>query len=87
MDAATAVPTKQSNKRLIAITQGNVALESQAVSAASAQEHLEATKARIAGLEAILFQGRDDRLLMARIFDQIKSENQVYVFGNAWCCV
>ena len=38
----------QMAKRLIALTQGNVALESQAVSAASAQEHLEATKARIA---------------------------------------
>ena len=38
----------QKAKRLIALTQGNVALESQAVSAASAQEHLEATKARIA---------------------------------------
>lgn len=35
-------------QRLIALTQGNVALESQAVSADSAQEHLEATKARIA---------------------------------------
>ena len=38
----------QKAKRLMALTQGNVALESQAVSAASAQEHLEATKARIA---------------------------------------
>ena len=38
----------QKAKRLIALTQGNVALESQAVPAASAQEHLEATKARIA---------------------------------------
>jgi transcriptional regulator with XRE-family HTH domain len=37
----------QKAKRLIALTQGNVALESQAVSATSAQEHLEATKARI----------------------------------------
>ncbi|QEG40785.1 helix-turn-helix domain-containing protein [Roseimaritima ulvae] len=35
-------------KRLIALTQGNVALESQAVSRASAQSHLEAAKARIA---------------------------------------
>jgi transcriptional regulator with XRE-family HTH domain len=38
----------QKAKRLIALTQGNVALESQAVSEASAQEHLEATKERIA---------------------------------------
>jgi transcriptional regulator with XRE-family HTH domain len=38
----------QKAQRLIALTQGNVALESQAVSAASAQEHLEATKTRIA---------------------------------------
>jgi transcriptional regulator with XRE-family HTH domain len=38
----------QKAKRLIALTQGNVALESQAVSPASAQEYLEATKARIA---------------------------------------
>jgi transcriptional regulator with XRE-family HTH domain len=38
----------QKAQRLIALTQGNVALESQAVSAASAQEHLSATKARIA---------------------------------------
>jgi transcriptional regulator with XRE-family HTH domain len=38
----------QKAQRLIAITQGNVALESQAVSAASTQEHLKATKARIA---------------------------------------
>jgi transcriptional regulator with XRE-family HTH domain len=38
----------QKAQRLIALTQGNVALESQAVSAASAQEHLEATKSRIA---------------------------------------
>jgi transcriptional regulator with XRE-family HTH domain len=37
----------QKAKRLIALTQGNVALESQAVSETSAQEHLEATKARI----------------------------------------
>lgn len=37
----------QKAQRLIALTQGNVALESQAVSAASAQEHLEATKVRI----------------------------------------
>jgi ribosomal protein L12E/L44/L45/RPP1/RPP2 len=37
----------QKAKRLIALAQGNVALESQAVPAASAQEHLEATKARI----------------------------------------
>jgi transcriptional regulator with XRE-family HTH domain len=37
----------QKAQRLIALTQGNVALESQAVSATSAQEHLEATKARI----------------------------------------
>ena len=35
-------------QRLIALTQGNVALESQAISGASAKEHLEATKARIA---------------------------------------
>jgi transcriptional regulator with XRE-family HTH domain len=35
-------------KRLLALTQGNVALESQAVSQASAQAHLEETKARIA---------------------------------------
>ncbi|QDV44556.1 helix-turn-helix protein [Stieleria neptunia] len=35
-------------KRLIALTQGNVALESQAVSRASAQSHLEEAKARIA---------------------------------------
>ena len=34
-------------KRLIALTQGNVALESQAVSRASAQSHLEEAKARI----------------------------------------
>ncbi len=39
---------KQKAKRLIALTQGNVALESQAISAASAQQHLDATKARIA---------------------------------------
>ena len=38
----------QKAQRLITLTQGNVALESQAVSATSAQEHLEATKARIA---------------------------------------
>jgi transcriptional regulator with XRE-family HTH domain len=38
----------QKAQRLIALTQGNVALESQAVSAASAQEHLSATKVRIA---------------------------------------
>jgi transcriptional regulator with XRE-family HTH domain len=38
----------QKAQRLISLTQGNVALESQAVSAVSAQEHLEATKARIA---------------------------------------
>jgi len=38
----------QKAQRLIALTQGNVALESQAVPAASAQEHLEATKSRIA---------------------------------------
>ncbi len=37
----------QKAQRLIALTQGNVALESQAVSTASAQEHLSATKARI----------------------------------------
>ena len=37
----------QKAQRLIALTQGNVALESQAVSEASAQEHLNATKARI----------------------------------------
>jgi transcriptional regulator with XRE-family HTH domain len=41
------IATQKAN-RLIALTQGNVALESQAVPAASAQEHLEATKARIA---------------------------------------
>lgn len=35
-------------KRLIALTQGNVALESQAVPRASAQSHLEEAKARIA---------------------------------------
>jgi transcriptional regulator with XRE-family HTH domain len=35
-------------KRLVALTQGNVALESQAVSRASAQSHLDAAKARIA---------------------------------------
>ncbi len=35
-------------KRLIALTQGNVALESQAVSRASAQSHLNEAKARIA---------------------------------------
>jgi len=35
-------------KRLIALTQGNVALEAQAVSRSSAQTHLEETKARIA---------------------------------------
>lgn len=35
-------------KRLVALTQGNVALESQAVSRASAQSHLEEAKARIA---------------------------------------
>jgi hypothetical protein len=38
----------QKAQRLIALTQGNVALESQAISAAYAQEHLETTKARIA---------------------------------------
>ncbi|SRR6056297_3909424 len=38
----------QKAQRVIALTQGNVALESQAVSAASAQEHLKATKTRIA---------------------------------------
>jgi len=38
----------QKAQRLIALTQGNVAIESQAVSAASAQKHLETTKARIA---------------------------------------
>jgi len=38
----------QKARRLIALTQGNVALESQAVSATSAQAHLDATKARIA---------------------------------------
>jgi len=37
----------QKAQRLIALTQGNVALESQAISEASAQEHLNATKARI----------------------------------------
>jgi transcriptional regulator with XRE-family HTH domain len=37
----------QKAKRLISLTQGNVALESQAVSAASAQKHLETIKARI----------------------------------------
>lgn len=35
-------------KRLIALTQGNVALETQAVSRSSAQSHFEKTKARIA---------------------------------------
>jgi hypothetical protein len=35
-------------KRLVALTQGNVALESQAVSRASAQSYLEEAKARIA---------------------------------------
>lgn len=35
-------------KRLISLTQGNVALESQAVSRSSARSHLEKTKARIA---------------------------------------
>jgi transcriptional regulator with XRE-family HTH domain len=35
-------------KRLVALTQGNVALESQAVSRASAQAHLDEVKARIA---------------------------------------
>jgi len=34
-------------KRLIALTQGNVALESQAVSLASAQAHVDQAKARI----------------------------------------
>lgn len=51
-----AIPTKgvkdsiatQKAPRLIALTQGSAALESQAVPAASAQEHLEAAKARIA---------------------------------------
>lgn len=38
----------QKAQRLVALTQGNVALESQVVPAASAQAHLEATKARIA---------------------------------------
>ena len=38
----------QKAQRLIALTQGNVALESQAVSSISAQAHLDATKARIA---------------------------------------
>lgn len=37
----------QKAKRLIALTQGNVALESQAIPAASAKKHLEATKAQI----------------------------------------
>ena len=52
----SAIPAKRFNdsiaaqkaQRLIALTQGNVALESQAVSEASAKEHLEATKKRIA---------------------------------------
>lgn len=35
-------------KRLVALTQGNVALESQAVPRVSAQSHLEEAKARIA---------------------------------------
>ncbi|WP_404305652.1 helix-turn-helix domain-containing protein [Neorhodopirellula lusitana] len=35
-------------KRLVALTQGNVALESQAVSQASAQSHLQEAKMRIA---------------------------------------
>lgn len=35
-------------KRLVALTQGNVALESQSVSRASAQAHLDEVKARIA---------------------------------------
>jgi len=38
----------QKAQRLIALTQGNVALESQAVSASSAQAHLDTIKARIA---------------------------------------
>jgi len=38
----------QKANRLISLTQGNVALESQAVSSASAQADLEATKDRIA---------------------------------------
>ena len=38
----------QKAQRLIALTQGNVALESKAVSATSAQAHLGATKTRIA---------------------------------------
>jgi transcriptional regulator with XRE-family HTH domain len=45
----------QKARRLSALTQGNVALESQAVSAASAQEHLEATKARIASSSRTLW--------------------------------
>lgn len=52
----TAIPAEQFRdqiatakaKRLLALTQGNVALESQAVSHASAQSHLEEAKARIA---------------------------------------
>ena len=36
------------SRRLVSLTQGNVALEAQAVSRASAQSHLEKTKARIA---------------------------------------
>lgn len=38
----------QKAHRLIALTQGNVALESQAVSESTAQQHFEVTKARIA---------------------------------------
>lgn len=41
-------------KRLVALTQGNVALESQAVSRASAQSHLDEVKARIDDLEKAL---------------------------------
>ncbi|AMV30490.1 helix-turn-helix protein [Pirellula sp. SH-Sr6A] len=38
----------QKARRLIALTQGNVALESQAVTAKSAEQYLNVTKARIA---------------------------------------
>lgn len=40
------IATKKA-KRLIALTQGNVALEAQGVSPSSAQSHLEETKARL----------------------------------------
>jgi len=50
----------QKAQRLITLTQGNVALESQAVSATSAQEHLEATKARIASSSRKLWASKRD---------------------------